>query len=114
MTDLELAYKRCAYCKGMMMNGHTLVRDGEDDMRFLALLFDEIMRLQTELRATASGEVKPLSAQKKTPGSRKWDFPVEHDAAHEVGEQEDGYPGGDIVTMECSNCGVRWKQELPQ
>ncbi len=32
----------------------------------------------------------------------------------EVGEQEDGWPGGDIVTYECPNCGTRWKQELPQ
>ena len=40
--------------------------------------------------------------------------PVIHLNAHEVGEQEDGYPGGDIVTMECPNCGHRWTRELPQ
>ena len=40
--------------------------------------------------------------------------PVEHDGSHEVGEQEDGWPSGDIITMECSNCGHRWKAELPQ
>lgn len=51
---------------------------------------------------------------KEKPWTPDMGFPVEHDGAHEVGEQEDGYPGGDIVTMECSNCGVRWKQELPQ
>ena len=39
---------------------------------------------------------------------------VVHPDAHEVGEQQDGYPGGDIVTMECPNCGHRWEQELPQ
>lgn len=40
---------------------------------------------------------------------------VEHDAAHEVSDsQEDGYPGGDIVTMRCDNCGHVWKKELPQ
>ena len=39
---------------------------------------------------------------------------VRHDAAHEVGKQEDGYPGGDIVTMQCTNCGHRWRTELPQ
>ncbi len=38
----------------------------------------------------------------------------EHTNAHEVGEQKDGYPGGDIVTMECADCGERWKMELPQ
>jgi len=51
---------------------------------------------------------------KENPWTPEKGFPVQHDAAHEVGEQEDGYPGGDIVTMECSNCGTRWKQELPQ
>ena len=25
-----------------------------------------------------------------------------------------GWPGGDIVTYECRNCGHRWKAELPQ
>lgn len=40
--------------------------------------------------------------------------PVEHDAAFQVGDQRDGYPGGDIVTRECRNCGTRWTQELPQ
>lgn len=39
---------------------------------------------------------------------------VVHSDVHEVGEQEDGYPGGDIVTYECRNCGHRWKSELPQ
>ncbi len=37
-----------------------------------------------------------------------------HPDAREVGEQEDGYPGGDIVTYECPYCRVRWTQELPQ
>lgn len=24
-----------------------------------------------------------------------------HDDVHEIGEQEDGWPGGDIITLEC-------------
>jgi hypothetical protein len=40
--------------------------------------------------------------------------PVTHHDTHEVGEQEDGWPGGDIVTYECKTCGARWRQELPQ
>jgi hypothetical protein len=39
---------------------------------------------------------------------------VAHSDVHEIGEQEDGWPGGDIVTYECRNCGHRWRQELPQ
>jgi hypothetical protein len=46
---------------------------------------------------------------KNEPG-RGW----EHEGAHEVGEQRDGWPGGDIVTMQCPNCGIRWEKELPQ
>lgn len=37
-----------------------------------------------------------------------------HEDCREVGEQQDGYPGGDMITIECLNCGKRWKEELPQ
>jgi hypothetical protein len=40
--------------------------------------------------------------------------PIVHPDAREVGEQETGYPGGDVVTMKCPNCGVTWREELPQ
>lgn len=41
-------------------------------------------------------------------------FPVIHPEAYEVDYQQDGWPAGDIITMECPTCGVRWKEELPQ
>ncbi len=37
-----------------------------------------------------------------------------HENVVEVGEQEDGYPGGDIITVKCLNCGKTWRVELPQ
>lgn len=37
-----------------------------------------------------------------------------HPLAREVGDQQDGYPGGDIVRYECPACGTSWKEELPQ
>lgn len=40
--------------------------------------------------------------------------PVEHPDAHEVGDQRDGWPGGDLQRMRCPNCGHRWTKELPQ
>ena len=40
--------------------------------------------------------------------------PVVHPLAQEVGEQQDGWPSGDIVRYECPTCGARWKSELPQ
>jgi hypothetical protein len=49
-----------------------------------------------------------------------WDSRIEtsgqiiHPDAHEVGEQQDNWPAGDIVTYECPNCGHRWERELPQ
>jgi hypothetical protein len=49
-----------------------------------------------------------------TPWDRKTKMRVRHHGAGEVGEQEDGYPGGDIVRMHCRFCGHEWKQELPQ
>ena len=51
---------------------------------------------------------------KATPWNEAYGTPVCHEDAQEVGEQEDGYPGGDIVTMKCPHCGTTWKKELPQ
>lgn len=47
---------------------------------------------------------------KDAPDGFRW----EHDGCHEVGDQEDGYPGGDIQRVECRDCEKRWKMELPQ
>jgi len=40
--------------------------------------------------------------------------PIVHPEARQVGEQEDGYPGGDIIIMVCPICKTRWRRELPQ
>lgn len=37
-----------------------------------------------------------------------------HRDVEEVGNQEDGYPSGDIQTYRCKSCGKMWKEELPQ
>ena len=44
----------------------------------------------------------------------RWTDRAYHPQAREVGEQEDGWPGGDIITNECPVCGTRWKEGLPQ
>ena len=51
---------------------------------------------------------------KDTPWKPEYGTPVNHTSTHEVGEQRDGWPGGDLVTIECRNCGHRWEAELPQ
>ena len=50
----------------------------------------------------------------ETPYDGKAPGYVRHTGAHEVGDQRDGYPGGDIVTMRCDHCGAEWDEELPQ
>jgi len=38
-----------------------------------------------------------------------------HSNAREVtGSQENGWPAGDTVIMECPDCGLKWRKELPQ
>lgn len=39
---------------------------------------------------------------------------VIHYNVEEIGEQEDGWPAGDIVTKRCKVCGTKWREELPQ
>lgn len=51
----------------------------------------------------------PYDGRKLENGER-----VRHHETEEIGEQEDGYPGGDIVTIRCKICGTKWKSELPQ
>lgn len=38
----------------------------------------------------------------------------EHTNSGEVGEQESGWPSGDVITIQCADCGAKWKEELPQ
>lgn len=38
----------------------------------------------------------------------------EHTNVEEVGEQRDGYPGGDLQDYRCLDCEHRWTAELPQ
>lgn len=56
----------------------------------------------------------PFVCSKNTPWVPSMGTPVVHADAHEVGDQRDGWPGGDIVTYECPHCGHRWRAELPQ
>ena len=51
----------------------------------------------------------PYTAERDEEGDR-W----QHSKVSEIGDQENGWPGGDIVTYRCDNCGVKWKAELPQ
>lgn len=59
-------------------------------------------------------EAVPFICTAETPWPKGGPTPVQHVDAHEVGEQENGYPGGDIITMRCPNCGHQWRTELPQ
>ena len=40
--------------------------------------------------------------------------PVIHPDARELGDQIDGWPGGDLQRYECPHCKHRWTLELPQ
>jgi hypothetical protein len=37
-----------------------------------------------------------------------------HEQVEEVGDQEPGWPGGDMQRYRCLDCGTEWTQELPQ
>ncbi len=51
---------------------------------------------------------------KANPWKPEMGTPVEHEGCYEIGEQEDGWPGGDIIRRRCPNCGTEWTEELPQ
>lgn len=55
-----------------------------------------------------------IQCTESMPWDRKTRGRVRHHGASEVGEQRDGYPGGDLVTMRCKFCGHSWEEELPQ
>jgi hypothetical protein len=70
-----------------------------------------------DLRDTIRARFERFECTAETPWSgRREDAPngVQHVDAREVGAQEDGWPGGDIVAMHCPSCGTRWRMELPQ
>lgn len=74
-------------------------------------------QVRQKLRSIGVGEITCTKddpwteARRPASGER---IRIAHPDAHEIGEQQNGYPAGDIVTMECPNCKVRWEQELPQ
>lgn len=49
-----------------------------------------------------------------TPWDKRRRGSVRHHGASEIGDQQPGYPGGDIITMRCKFCGHEWEEELPQ
>lgn len=58
---------------------------------------------------------KPFHCTKETPWRPGGPFMrVVHEDACEIGEQENGWPSGDIVHKRCPNCGKEWDEELPQ
>lgn len=57
---------------------------------------------------------EPFICTEETPWSPGMRTPVLHASAHEVGDQRDGWPSGDLVTMRCPICGHEWEKELPQ
>jgi hypothetical protein len=51
---------------------------------------------------------RPMPAER--PAGSRW----AHTNVEEVGEQEDGWPGGDWQRYRCRDCGHTWGAELPQ
>lgn len=51
---------------------------------------------------------RPMPANR--PKGSRW----AHSNIVAVGRQRDGYPGGDIQTYRCTDCGHQWDTELPQ
>lgn len=56
----------------------------------------------------------PIECTEDRPWDGTLNRQVRHHGAYELGEQEDGWPGGDIVRMKCAFCGHEWTKELPQ
>jgi hypothetical protein len=55
-----------------------------------------------------------IECTEAAPWDRKTPAYVVHHGAEENGDQESGWPGGDIVPMRCRFCGHEWEKELPQ
>lgn len=48
------------------------------------------------------------------PWKPEYGMPVQHKNVEEIGDQESGWPSGDIQRYRCKDCGATWKSELPQ
>jgi len=70
---------------------------------------------QPIVRWAIGAQLTPRLVARKNQGVPK-DAPGrwEHSGAGEVGDQENGWPGGDIITVRCKDCGKKWREELPQ
>lgn len=59
-------------------------------------------------------EMTPYVCTAERPWTPSFGEPVVHPDCYEVGEQRDGYPGGDLQDYKCPNCGTVFTVELPQ
>ena len=57
---------------------------------------------------------EPYTCTPENPWKPEYGTPVRHTNVEEVGDQIDGWPGGDIQKYRCKDCCATWKAELPQ
>lgn len=113
-TNQIIETQRAFYAGAWAMYQLALEASGDPDANLTAL--------EAELRAFADAvKDQPQRTPEGYPictAERPWresdGVPALHPDAFEDGEQESGWPAGDVVPMRCPHCGVRWKKELPQ
>ena len=104
------------YCAGTLMGFSLSQKHRFDEQeRKLLKMASDALRAAAELMFAPGGplsDTKICSPEhpmpKGAPG--RW----MHTNAKEVGDQRNGWPGGDLVTMRCLDCGTEWTMELPQ
>lgn len=124
-TNQVIETQRAFYAGAWAMYQLVLELSGDPDdvsEQSLAAGAANLIAIEAELRAFAEAvKDQPQRTPEGYPictPERPWresdGVPALHPDAIEEGEQESGWPAGDVVPMRCPHCGVRWKKELPQ
>ena len=90
-------------------DAEAILEEAADVANFCVMIVDNVFG---DMRKSHNDATIPEKGE--TAGCYRCCHQTVHPKAFPIGEQEDGYPGGDLQYYKCPDCGVVWLEEIAQ